>query len=260
MASELLKGFRMLDLTDEKGALCGKMFADLGAEVIKVEAARRMLDAANPAVPRRRSGRRSQPVFPRLPGRQKIRHRSISKAPTAARCVAELAEELRFPGRVVPARLPRFDRPRLRRPREAAIRASSTLRSRRSATRVPARITRGGYHYLGGGRHDVPDGRGGQAAAADGAAAGRTACRRRGRGRFADRALPAPDRRLGSARRRQHAGLHRVDSDERAGDADPARRSSARAAGFSSVRSACGARWFIECKDGYISMLMRAAS
>jgi benzylsuccinate CoA-transferase BbsE subunit len=37
MASELLKGFRMLDLTDEKGALCGKMFADMGAEVIKVE-------------------------------------------------------------------------------------------------------------------------------------------------------------------------------------------------------------------------------
>jgi crotonobetainyl-CoA:carnitine CoA-transferase CaiB-like acyl-CoA transferase len=37
MASELLKGFRMLDLTDEKGAMCGKIFADLGAEVIKVE-------------------------------------------------------------------------------------------------------------------------------------------------------------------------------------------------------------------------------
>jgi crotonobetainyl-CoA:carnitine CoA-transferase CaiB-like acyl-CoA transferase len=37
MASELLKGFRMLDLTDEKGALCGKIFADMGAEVIKVE-------------------------------------------------------------------------------------------------------------------------------------------------------------------------------------------------------------------------------
>ncbi len=33
----MLKGFRLLDLTDEKGALCGKMFADLGAEVIKVE-------------------------------------------------------------------------------------------------------------------------------------------------------------------------------------------------------------------------------
>jgi benzylsuccinate CoA-transferase BbsE subunit len=37
MASELLKGFRMLDLADEKGALCGKIFADLGADVIKVE-------------------------------------------------------------------------------------------------------------------------------------------------------------------------------------------------------------------------------
>ena len=37
MASELLKGYRMLDLTDEKGALCGKIFADMGAEVIKVE-------------------------------------------------------------------------------------------------------------------------------------------------------------------------------------------------------------------------------
>ena len=37
MASELLKGFRMLDLADEKGAMCGKIFADLGAEVIKVE-------------------------------------------------------------------------------------------------------------------------------------------------------------------------------------------------------------------------------
>lgn len=37
MASELLKGFRMLDLADEKGAMCGKIFADMGAEVIKVE-------------------------------------------------------------------------------------------------------------------------------------------------------------------------------------------------------------------------------
>ena len=37
MGSELLKRFRMLDLTDEKGALCGKIFADMGADVIKVE-------------------------------------------------------------------------------------------------------------------------------------------------------------------------------------------------------------------------------
>jgi crotonobetainyl-CoA:carnitine CoA-transferase CaiB-like acyl-CoA transferase len=37
MGSELMKGFRMLDLTDDKGALCGKIFADMGAQVIKVE-------------------------------------------------------------------------------------------------------------------------------------------------------------------------------------------------------------------------------
>ncbi len=37
MTCELLKGYRALDLTDDKGALCGKIMADLGADVIKVE-------------------------------------------------------------------------------------------------------------------------------------------------------------------------------------------------------------------------------
>jgi len=37
MPSLLLNGLRLLDLTDEKGALAGKIFADLGAEVIKIE-------------------------------------------------------------------------------------------------------------------------------------------------------------------------------------------------------------------------------
>jgi benzylsuccinate CoA-transferase BbsE subunit len=32
-----LRGYRVLDLADEMGALCGKMFADLGADVVKVE-------------------------------------------------------------------------------------------------------------------------------------------------------------------------------------------------------------------------------
>lgn len=37
MACEMLNGFRMLDLADDRGALCGKIFADLGADVIKIE-------------------------------------------------------------------------------------------------------------------------------------------------------------------------------------------------------------------------------
>ena len=37
MTDSLLNGFRALDLTNEKGFVCGKILAALGVEVIKVE-------------------------------------------------------------------------------------------------------------------------------------------------------------------------------------------------------------------------------
>ena len=35
--TEALQGFRALDLTEEKGLFCGKLLADLGIDVIKID-------------------------------------------------------------------------------------------------------------------------------------------------------------------------------------------------------------------------------
>ena len=86
MRSELLKGLRMLDLTDEKGALCGKMFADMGAEVIKVEPPQGCPTRRIPPFLDDLTRTGQQPPFPRLSRRASDRSHSISKVPTAANC------------------------------------------------------------------------------------------------------------------------------------------------------------------------------
>lgn len=37
MADTLMGSYRVLDVSDEKGFLCGKVLADLGADVVKIE-------------------------------------------------------------------------------------------------------------------------------------------------------------------------------------------------------------------------------
>jgi benzylsuccinate CoA-transferase BbsE subunit len=46
-AERMLKGYRVLDLTDEKGSLCGRVLGDMGADVIKVERPGRDLSRNN---------------------------------------------------------------------------------------------------------------------------------------------------------------------------------------------------------------------
>ena len=55
----MLDGLRVLDLTDEKGMLCAKLLADMGAEVIRVEKPRVASDRDTPAFCYLNAGKRS---------------------------------------------------------------------------------------------------------------------------------------------------------------------------------------------------------
>src|SRR5271169_2433735 len=113
MSSELMKGFRMLDLADEKGALCGKIFADLGADVIKVEP------------PEGCSTRRIPPFLEDIPGPDRSLYalayhagkRSVTlnlDVPDGRTVLAELVKTVGLHRRSVSAGLPGFDRTWLR--------------------------------------------------------------------------------------------------------------------------------------------------
>ena len=161
MPSELLKGFRLLDLTDEKGALCGKMFADLGAEVIKIN------DPGNASTRR---------IPPYLEDQADAEHCLYSIAYHAGKksvtanlktadgraMVAELAAKSDFivesspPLRAISFSI-RLGYDALAK-EESATHLCRDHAVRRYRPRQRLRVGR--HHNVGGGRHDVPDGRG----------------------------------------------------------------------------------------------------
>ena len=84
----MLRPYRVLDLTDERGLLCGQILGDLGADVIQ---------SSRPAARRRAGSARSPATSPHperslfwwaLHAQQAQRRRSISTTPTAARSCA----------------------------------------------------------------------------------------------------------------------------------------------------------------------------
>ncbi|HJX35875.1 MAG TPA: CoA transferase, partial [Dehalococcoidales bacterium] len=57
--AEMMSGYRVLDLTNENGYLCGKILGDMGADVIKIEP------------PRGDSGRKIGPFYRQVPDMEK---------------------------------------------------------------------------------------------------------------------------------------------------------------------------------------------
>jgi crotonobetainyl-CoA:carnitine CoA-transferase CaiB-like acyl-CoA transferase len=59
IAKGMLSAYRVLDLTNQNGYLCGKMLGDMGADVIKIES------------PRGDSGRKTGPFYQQIPDQEK---------------------------------------------------------------------------------------------------------------------------------------------------------------------------------------------
>ena len=59
IAKGMLSAYRVLDLTNQNGYLCGKMLGDMGADVIKIEN------------PRGDSGRKMGPFYQQIPDQEK---------------------------------------------------------------------------------------------------------------------------------------------------------------------------------------------
>ncbi|MBI3759340.1 MAG: CoA transferase [Deltaproteobacteria bacterium] len=189
MRSELMNGLRMLDLTDEKGAICGKMFADMGAEVIKVE-------------PPQGCSTRKIPPF--LDDEPDLEHSLHFLAYQAGKQSITLNLESADGRELLKELVKRSDFLVESFPLDHAVRRQGSGQGLQGSR----------YRFVGVRRRDVHDGRRGQAAASDDCAAGLVARGGRGCGRFDDRALRAPDRRHRPAYRRERAGLCGVDVDE----------------------------------------------
>ena len=93
----ILGPYRVLDLTDEKGFLCGKFLGDMGADVIKVEPPGGSSCPQSRALLRRCPGPEPEPVLVRLQ-RQQAGHHPGLREPRWARDLQAPRGECRLCG------------------------------------------------------------------------------------------------------------------------------------------------------------------
>ena len=205
-ADRPLAGLRVVDLADEKGELCGRLLADLGADVLRVEPPGGARSRTPPALPRRREPRL------RVPQRRQARRHA---RPRGRRPAARASHELLASADVLLESFAPAERARLaldpgdraRAPPAPGVRLALGLRQPRALPRLGRhrrRARRDERHGLQG-RHR-------REAAADPARGDR---RRRGlvhrRLRHAARALPAPALGRRPAHRLLDAARHLAD-------------------------------------------------
>ena len=215
-----LHGYRVVDLADETAALCGKMFADLGADVVKVEPPGGCPTRSIPPFLDEEAGPDRSCYFQALAAGKRSVTLDIEQ-PEGRELLARLADGADF---LVESSPPGYlDAPRSFLPgaRGAQSQAHLHLGDAVRRSRAGRRVARDRHRRLGRERDDGADGRAGAAAAAGQCPAG-LLFRGRGGGRREHAGPPGPRAvRAGPAGRDQPAGRGGGRSEHRDGVSRP---------------------------------------